>query len=134
MEFENGDEYSIPFFMFSNEDQAVLKQGWSSWLSVQDDHSQRDDHAFRLEALASSYARNEEQNRQIALMNLNMQAINAGLTAAWEVTLYPARGNPNPPMWVVMPGRNSAEAAANAVNNHPGYVAGPVRRISRRRR
>jgi hypothetical protein len=63
-------------------------------------------------------------------MNLNLQAIRAGLTSAWEVTLYPVPGNSSPPRWVVMPGRNSAQATAAALKNNPGFVVGPVRRVS----
>jgi hypothetical protein len=131
LEMENGDEYAIPFFVFSQRDRKVLKSGWSSWLAIHDDYDQRADHAFRLEALAAAYLRNQEMKRQIALMNLNLQAIRAGLTSAWEVTLHPAPGNPSPPRWVVAPGRNSAQATAAALQNNPGFVAGPVRRISR---
>jgi len=130
LEVENGDEYAIPFFVFSEADRKILKAGWESWLAVQKDYEQRDDHAFRLEALAAAYSKNQQMDRQIALMNLNLQAIRAGLTSAWEVTLYPVPGNPNPPRWVVMPGRNSAQATAAALKNNPGFVAGPVRRVS----
>ncbi len=131
LEMENGDEYAIPFFVFSEQDRKVLKSGWSSWLAIQDDNQQRADHAFRLEASAAAYLRNQEMKRQIAQTNLNLQAIRAGLTSAWEVTLHPVRGNPSSPRWVVVPGRNSAQATATALQNNPGFVAGPVRRISR---
>ncbi len=131
LEVANGDEYAIPFFVFADADQKLLKAGWESWLAVQNDHEQRDDHAFRLESLAAAHQRDQQINRQIALMDLNLQAIRAGLTSAWEVTLYPAAGNPGPPRWVVMPGRNSAQATAAAMQQNPGFVPGPVRRISR---
>lgn len=130
LELENGNEYSIPFFVFADADRKVLKTGWSSWLAAQDDYDQLDDHAFRLEALAAAHARQQElKQQQIALINL--QAVHAGLTSAWEVTLHPARGNPSPPRWVVVPGRNSAQATATALQQNPGFVAGPVRRVSR---
>lgn len=59
-------------------------------------YQERDDHAFRLESLAATHLLNQQINHQIALMDLNMQAIQAGLTSAWEVTLYPVPGNPHP--------------------------------------
>lgn len=130
LEWENGDEYVIPFFVFAESDGKLLKQGWANWLKVQEDHDQRDDHAFRLEAYAAARQQNEQINQQIALMNLNMQAIQAGLTSAWEVTLRPMPGNPSPPRWVVVPGRDSREATMNAVQQNPGFVAGPVRKVS----
>ncbi len=130
LEVEDGDEYAIPFFVFSESDRKILGAGWEGWLAVRQDYEQRDDHAFRLEALAATFHQNQLIDRQIALINLNLQAIQAGLTSAWEVTLYPVRGNPSPPRWVVMPGRNSAQAIAAALQNNPGFVAGPVRRVS----
>ncbi len=132
LELENGDEYGVPFFMFSEKDQAVLKGGWQAWLKDHGDYEKTDDHAFRLQSLAATYQRNEEINQQIAIMNLNMNAITAGLTSAWEVTLYPQPGNPYPPRWVVVLGRNSLEATQNALRQNPGFVDGPVRRVSRR--
>ena len=131
LEIESGDEYAIPFFVFTEQDRKLLKAGWANWLAHQNDYDQREDYAFRLQALAAAYSQNQEIDRQIALMDLNLQAIQAGLTSAWEVTLHPAPGNPHPPRWVVMPGRNSAQATAAALQKNPGFVAGPVRRISR---
>ena len=127
---ENGDEYGVPFFFFSDEDLSMLQPGWDEWLAVHQDHDKRDDEAFRLQSLAAAYHRDKQMDRQIAIMNLNMQAIQAGLTSAWEVTLYPVGDNPNPPMWVVAPGRNSAQAKAWALQNNPGFVAGAIRRVS----
>ena len=62
-------------------------------------------------------------------MQIN-QAVMLGTTQLWEVTLYPGRGAAGPPQWVVMPGLNSREAAANAVAKYPGYVPGPVRKVA----
>jgi hypothetical protein len=131
LEIETGDEYAIPFFVFSKPDRKLLQAGWVDWLAVHDDYDQRTAHGFRLEALAAAHFQNQELDCQIALMNLNLQAVAAGLTSVWEVTLYPIAGNPSPPQWVVKPGRNSAQATVAALKNNPGFVAGPVRRISR---
>ena len=79
----------------------------------------------------AAHLQNQEIKRQIAMMNLNLQAIRAGITSAWEVTLYPQPGNPLPPQWVMTLGRNSAEATASALQQNPGFVAGAVRRVSR---
>jgi hypothetical protein len=79
----------------------------------------------------SAGPRTQQIDRQIAQMNLNMNMINAGITSAWEVTLYPVPGNPRPPMWVVTMGRNSAIATEIALRQNPGFVSGPVRRVSR---
>ena len=130
MELENGDEYSVPFFLLAEQDQAILKPGWDAWLQDQADYEKREDHAFRLQARTSEYQRDRAVDRRIAELNLNMQAIQAGLTSAWEVTLYPQPGNPNPPQWVVTMGRNSREATIAALRQNPGYTDGPVRKIS----
>ena len=44
----------------------------------------------------------------------------AGVTSLWEVTLYPARGTAGPPLWVVVPGRNSIDATNQALAQNPG--------------
>lgn len=130
LEWENGDEYAVPFFVFSEQDRAWLKQGWAEWLAAQHDRDERDDLAFRLEAYAAAHLQNQQISHQIALMNLNLRAIQAGLTSAWEVTLHPVMGNPRPPRWVVVLGRDSREATFAALQQNPGYAAGPVRRVS----
>lgn len=91
----------------------------------------QDDQAFHLQSLAAAYQRDQKVNQRIAMMNLNLQAVQAGLTSAWEVTLYPNAGNPYPPKWVVTYGRNSLIATQEALRSNPGYRAGPVRRVSR---
>lgn len=130
LELENGDEYSVPFFLLSEKDQQILKPGWESWLNDHDDYEKREDHAFQLQSIASAYQQDQQINRRIAIMNLQTQAIRAGLTSAWEVTLYPVRGNNSPPRWVVMMGRSSLDATNAALQQYPGYVSGPVRKIS----
>jgi hypothetical protein len=131
MELENGDEYGVPFFFFSDEDLNVLKPGWDEWLAAhKEDYYQNGDHALMIQSLAAARQRDREVQREIALMQLNLQAVQAGLTSLWEVTLYPARGNAGPPLWVVMPGRNSQQAIDAALSRNPGYIAGPVRRVA----
>jgi hypothetical protein len=130
LELENGDEYGIPFFFFSEEDLAILEPGWKQWHVAQEDYDSRNKQAFLLQSLAAARHRDADVRRQIALMQLNLQAVQAGLTSLWEVSLYPARGNQNPPLWVVVPGRDSRQATANALAQYPGYVAGPVRRVA----
>ena len=131
LELENGDEYRVPFFFFSDKDQRLLKAGWNEWLAANESYDQQANESFKLQSLAAAMQRDAQVDREIAMMQLNMQAIEAGITSAWEVTLYPAAGNPSPPRWVVVPGRNTAQATAAAVSQNPGFVAGPVRRVSR---
>ncbi len=132
LETENGDEYAVPFFLFSDEDLKVLKPGWDEWLGVWSakDYDAQEDRAFLLRSLAAARDRDQLVQREIAMMQLKLQAVQAGLTSLWEVTLYPASGQGGPPLWVVTPGRDSRQATAAAVKQNPGYVAGPVRRVA----
>lgn len=132
MEFEGGDEYAIPFFFFAPEDLALLQGGWNEWLDAHDDFNRREQQSFLLQSLAAARQRDAQVQHEIAMMQLKLQAVEAGFTSLWEVTLYPDRGNPNPPQWVVVPGRDSRQATANALDQNPGFVAGPVRRIAPR--
>jgi hypothetical protein len=133
LELENGDEYGVPFFLLSTQDQQILQPGWEAWLKAHGNADSTDDadHSFKLQSLAAAYHQDQQVNRQIAIMDLNMQAIQSGLTSAWEVTLYPTAGYNYPPKWVVVLGRNSLQATQNALQQNPGYVDGPVRRVSR---
>jgi hypothetical protein len=132
LEFENGDEYGVPFFFFSQDDLNVLQPGWEQWLKAHEaeNYDAREQQSFMVQAAAAARHQDQQINRQIALMQLNFQAVQAGVTSLWEVTLYPSRPGIGPPLWVVMPGRNSGQATAAALANNPGYTAGPVRRVS----
>ncbi len=131
LQLENGDEYGVPFFLFTEKDQQILKPGWEAWQADHGDFEKSDDHAFRLQSMAAAYHEDQHINQQIAIMNLNLQAINAGLTSAWEVTLYPGPGNNYQPRWVIMLARDSLTATDLALRQNPGFYAGPVRRVSR---
>ncbi len=132
LETENGDEYALPFFLFSEDDLKVLMPGWDEWLVVHgtDGYDAQQDNAFLLQSLAAARHRDQLVQREVAMMQLKLQAVQAGLTSLWEVTLYPAAGQGGPPLWVVMPGRDSRQAAAAALKENPGYVAGPIRRVA----
>lgn len=132
LETENGDEYTLPFFLFSDEEQQLLKPGWKEWLAVHggDKFDEQSDGAFLLQSLAAARQRDAKVNREIAMMQLKMQAVQAGLTSLWEVTLHPAAGQWGRSQWVVVPGRDSRQATENALQRYPGYVAGPVRRLA----
>lgn len=130
-ESENGYRYSVPFFLFTAEDQALLNSGYQEWIGARggDDTDLSTDQLFRLRTLAAARQRDREVKREIAKLQLQLQAVQAGLTSLWEVTLFPANGRGRP-IWVVMPGRNSRDATAAALEQNPGFVAGPVRRVA----
>jgi hypothetical protein len=128
---ENGDEYAIPFFLFSDEDQALLKPGWDDWLAMREDYGKQQSMAGELQALAAARQHDAQVTQQIAKLQLLTTAVAAGVTGLWEVTLFPGPGVAGPPLWVVAPGRDSLTATNFALSNNPGYIAGPVRRVSR---
>jgi hypothetical protein len=130
LETENGDEYGVPFFLLSKTDRQLLQADWDEWLAAREDYETRAHHAFLLQSLAAARHRDALVQREIAQMQLQLQAVQAGLTSLWEVTLYPAAGQGGPPLWVVMPGRDSRQATAAALSANPGYMAGPVRRVA----
>lgn len=132
LELPSGDEYAVPFFLFSDEDLEVLRPGWEAWLAAAGEYDTQQDRSFELQSLAAAYKQDADQRQQIARLQLGMQAVEAGMTSIWEVTLYPGPGVAGPPLWVLSPGRDSRTAGQGALANNPGYTLGPVRRVSRR--
>lgn len=127
LELENGDEYGVPFFFFSDEDQQLLRPGWDEWLAAHEDFQRQSDSAFRLQSLAAAHQRDRQVKGQIAQTQLLLQAVQAGITSVWEVMLDPPRGMPQS---VVVYGRNSRDAANAALRQFPGATVGPIRRVS----
>lgn len=130
-ELANGDEYAVPFFLFSEADRAVLEASFADWKQAQADEAARAEASFKLQSLAAARQQDREVTRQIAQLQLGMTAVVAGVTSLWEVTLYPGNGMNVPPLFVMAEGRDSRAATLNALANNPGYVAGPVRRLNR---
>ena len=133
IELADGNEYTVPFFLFSNESLKILKSGWDEWLAANSDYETQNDESFRLQSTAAAMQQQRAIDREIAVANLGINAISAGLTDLWEVTLYPGNGNMAAPSWVVVPGRSSEQAKFNALQRYPGFIAGPIRKLSRGR-
>lgn len=129
-ELASGDEYAVPFFMFSEKDQEFLMPGWEEWVGAKGDFVAQGDSAFRLQSRAAAKQQDDQTSGQVAQMQLLLQAVDAGVTSLWEVTLYPVNNSVGPPLCVVVPGRDSRAATATALQRNPGYRAGPVRRVS----
>ncbi|QDV78360.1 hypothetical protein K2D_19670 [Planctomycetes bacterium K2D] len=129
LELENGDEFGVPFFLFSQRDLKVLRPGWEQWLADHDNYDQRQDDAFKLQSLAAAYHRDREIEGHIAITQINLQAVQAGVTSVWEVMLYPQSARVGPPVLVVSYGRNSRDATYAALAQYPDYTAGPVRKV-----
>ena len=134
MEVENGDVHAVPFFLLPDSERQLWERYWKSWQATrqEDRFESREDLAFLLKSLAAAHAEDAQVKREIAQLQLKMQAVQAGVTSLWEVTLYPDATMIGWPQWVVVPGRDSRQATITALKQNPGFVAGPVRRVSRR--
>lgn len=135
IELKDGNEYTVPFFLFSDESLSILKSGWDEWDAShkEKDYDTQNDEAFRLQSAAAAMQHEQAIDREIAVANLTFNAVNAGVTSLWEVTLYPGNGNMAAPVWVVVQGRNSEQAKYNALQQYPGFYPGPIRKVSRSR-
>jgi hypothetical protein len=132
LELEDGDRYGIPFFLFSDQDQSALRPGWERWQAAQEDRRQQEEHSFLLRSQVQATQEQTEQMKQIAQVQLQLQAYDAGLFDLWEVALYPPQGSFGQPMSVVVPGRDSRQAAEAALQQYPNYAVGPIARVRRR--
>jgi hypothetical protein len=131
LELPSGDEYAFPFFLFRDEDLEVLKPGWDNWVAANGNYESQSSMTDELRTLAAARQNDADVSHQIARLQLGMQAVQAGVTSLWEVTLMPGQGVNGTPLWVVVPGRDSRQATEVALSRNPGYFAGPVRRVSR---
>ena len=128
LELESGDEYGVPFFLFSEADLKILQPGWQEWLALKDD-AKKADQQLLLQSQAQEYQQDRKRSQQIALMQLELQAFDAGLFSLWEVALIPQGGGR--PFIAVVPGRNSDDASRAALTRNPGYTIGGIARIRR---
>lgn len=130
VEFENGDLYGVPFFMFADEDKTLLKPGWESWLAADEDHKRQEAHELELQARAKANREEALRERQVQQLQLQMEAYEAGLFDLWEVEIIPRNGN-GPWRHVVVPARDSATASSAALRENPGYNVSAIARVNR---
>lgn len=141
MEFPNGDEYGIPFFFFKEMELKILEPQWDEWLAAHqtnaaDDTEEKRQHSLYLQSQAAAYQQAQQKEAyqqemlQIARMQLQMQAVSAGVTSLWEVYLFPPPGVAAYPISVIVSARNSFDAGNIAGTNNPGYIVGPIRKFA----
>ena len=131
LEFENGDLYGLPFFMFSDEDRKLLEPGWKSWLAAENDRQLRKDHELELQAKSIANREKEMAARRVQELHLQLEAYRAGLFDLWEVSMQPSNGI-GPWRQVIVPGRDSNAASVAALQENPGYTIGGVAMMERR--
>jgi len=133
LQLENKDEIPVPFFLFSEQDLELLRSGWEAWQAADSDSTARAREDFLVQQEAVQYQRMQQQqmqHEQMEVLKLNLLATAVGATNIWEVALFPAPGVRARPMTVVVTAPNSQAAAQIAVQQHRGYVAGPIRRVN----
>lgn len=129
----------IPLFMFSPADRHELDAGFARWkalhsskLNVESKDRYGRDEALRLAAI--SRYRNQERLESIResnyrIMQLELLALNAGLTEYWEVSLQ----SPNaylPSVSVVVSARDSFTAESIARSKYPTFTTNYVRKLA----
>jgi len=72
LELENGDEYLVPFFFFSQPDLQVLQPGWQQWLASQNDPPQHAQDSFFLQSQAQAYQQDRQAQQQMAMLQLQL--------------------------------------------------------------
>jgi len=132
LELNNGDEYGVPFFLFSDRDLAVLQPNWQQWVASADAEAQQE-HALYLQSQAEVYQQEANdraavQNR-VAIAQLQLLAAATTVLDLWEVYLQPGPGAMGYPIAVVVPAVNSQAAAVAASSQNPGYIVGPIRKV-----
>lgn len=137
LEFENGDEYAIPFFLFSENDLNALKPSWEQWVAAKEDSEQKRQNSLYMQSQAAAYQQNVQnqlaQQQQLAVAQLQMLAVAAGAVDLWQVYLSPGPGVMGYPINVVVTARDSHQASVEALNRNPGYIVGPIRRLASNR-
>lgn len=131
LQLESGDEVAVPFFMFTEEDLEILEPGWNLWLEKHESEESSEYESLMLQAQARAYHADQQAKQQIEMLKLDLLATATGVTSMWEVGLMPGRGVVGRPMSVVVTARDTRSASAQAMMRYPGYVVGPVRRLSR---
>jgi hypothetical protein len=132
LELPSGDLYGVPFFLFSPQDAATLEQGWEQWAAAEGDSERRHELSLQLQARAKLAQQQAATQFQMQKMSLELQAYDAGLFDLWEVLMLPPQGAGALPTKVVVPARNSGQAAVEAQAKLPGYAVGGMARVNRR--
>jgi hypothetical protein len=91
-------------------------------------------HSLYMQSDANATQQYQQQMLELSRLQLQMNAVAAGVTSMWEVYLYPPPGVMAYPISVVVTARNSDEAAQMAILQNPGFVLGPVRKMAGRYR
>ncbi len=133
LELENGEQFAVPFFLFSQKDLTYLEPGWKEWSGCDGAYAKEEEIRQAEQEKQSLYLRarqREYQRDQNQQMLVNYMVFGVG---QWEVQLIPNPGVAAGPTSVVVSGRNSNDARREAMMRYPGFMVGAIRSLSSRR-
>ena len=133
MELQNGEQFSVPFFMFSSADQNVLRPGWKDWVATADKKEESvQDSMSRSQASLYLRARTrlDDEERKLNMMANTIRIQDGFGIRRWRVNMMPKPGANVPIIQIVAPGQNSYDAMAWAAQHYPMYTPGGVSRIN----
>ena len=139
MELPNGDLYGVPIFFFAENDRKLLEPGLQKYIAsleateLEEESRQREMTSYRLQlqAQAAQAQREKAELQQFARLQLQLQGYSGGLFDLWEVQLVPPN-NYGYPVHVVVPGRDSRQAAQAANAKYPNYRVQSIAKVRRR--
>lgn len=136
LRLEIGGRVAVPLFLFASPQREILEEGWAAWKHEATKEEEKQRQSFLAQAQADALQRAQlqqaEVNQKIQMMQLEMLAVNAGVTRIWEVQLIPRPGVPARPMSVVVNANSSLEAVNKAAEKYPAFTTGMSRQISYR--
>ncbi|MGB7347187.1 MAG: SHD1 domain-containing protein [Pirellulaceae bacterium] len=127
---------TIPVSLLSIADAKQVQPALERWQASNEDdvsESDRSETARRERLVLDSqerYRRKAQQRqRQLKMMELNLLAVESGITDVWEVALYP-RQRYGYPRTVVVTARDSLQAKQQVIRKFPGWRIGPIAKVS----
>ena len=132
LELEGGEQFAVPFFLFSEKDLTYLEPGWKEWSGIDEAYAKEEQVRQAEQQKQSLYLRARErefQRDQNQQMLVNYMVF--GVTQ-WEVQLIPNPGVAAGPTSVIVSGRNSNEARQQAMMRYPNFTVGFIRNLSPR--
>jgi hypothetical protein len=139
LELEDHEEAAVPFFIFSREDEDLLKPGWEHWVAQKNTlkkEAQANSEALaarqRQESLFLRARARDYQRDQLTRQMVQLMTIDAGLSSEWRVQLYPKAGTYGSPMQVFVSGWDTNDARREAIANYPDYFVGPISKVGKR--
>lgn len=132
----SGEEVKVPIFLLGSAERVALEPGLNRWRSLKGEKLEDAERtrlarqqALWLSSSARAYQMDKAAEAQARMLQLDLLAIDAGITDLWEVLLVP----PNPyayPFTVLVPARDSASAQIVAQQKYPTYTVDVTRKLS----